>query len=620
MRRNTKKLLKLVTTALLVVLCTSLLFRTFVSYQMLDYVPGGSFLPRAPRDAANDVAAPRVFSKPAAATGDKASELKAVAKPSSDAGGSTEKDRDWHNYPQMQKEASAKGPGEQGLAFFLPAGLEQKKEQLYKVNGFNALASDFISLNRSLPDIRHPGCRKKRYVKELPTASVVVPFHNEHWTTLLRTATSVLNRSPPGLIKEIILADDFSNKDQLKKPLEDYIAKHFTNVHVVRATKREGLIRARLMGARQATGDVLIFLDSHTEANTNWLPPLLEPIAKDYRTVVCPFIDVIDYETFAYRAQDEGARGSFDWELYYKRLPLLPDDLAKPTEPFKSPVMAGGLFAISRKYFWELGGYDEGLDVWGGEQYELSFKIWQCGGTMVDAPCSRVGHIYRKFAPFPNPGIGDFVGRNYRRVAEVWMDEYKEHLYHRRPHYRHLDPGDLTAQKALRKRLNCKSFKWFMEQVAFDQPSKYPAVEPPDYAWGEVRNEESGLCIDTQFKGQNERFSLAPCLKDQRGRSGEQQLVLTWHKDVRPAKRSVCFDVSSSDVHAPVMLWSCHGMHGNQLWKYDTVTKHLFHPITANCLDCDAKSHEVFMSICDSDVRTQRWLFEHVNETALANW
>lgn len=185
-----------------------------------------------------------------------------------------------------------------------------------------------------------------------------------------------------------------------------------------------------------------------------------------------------------------------------------------------------------------LGGYDEGLDIWGGEQYELSFKTWQCHGKvgtqfcysvtlvlfqMVDAPCSRVGHIYRcKHVPFPNPGVGDFISRNYKRVAEVWMDDYKTYLYQRRPEMNKTEVGDLSKQKAIRERLRCKSFDWFMKEVAFDQDHYYPAIEPPDSAHGELRNLAAGKCVDTQFKNQGERFDLRKCMSDDPSGGGEQ--------------------------------------------------------------------------------------------------
>ena len=54
-------------------------------------------------------------------------------------------------------------------------------------------------------------CVDRRYSPDLPTASVVIIFHNEAYTVLLRTITSVINRSPDHLLQEIVLVDDFSD-------------------------------------------------------------------------------------------------------------------------------------------------------------------------------------------------------------------------------------------------------------------------------------------------------------------------------------------------------------------------------------------------------------------------
>ena len=94
--------------------------------------------------------------------------------------------------------------------------------------------------------------------------------------------------------------------------------KQLKKVKLVRSTTRLGLIRARMLGANNIGGDVLIVLDSHCEVNQGWLPPLLEPITKDQHVVTCPIIDSIDHNTFAYRPMGSHIRGTFSWRFDYK--------------------------------------------------------------------------------------------------------------------------------------------------------------------------------------------------------------------------------------------------------------------------------------------------------------
>uniref|UniRef100_F1LED1 Polypeptide N-acetylgalactosaminyltransferase 3 n=1 Tax=Ascaris suum TaxID=6253 RepID=F1LED1_ASCSU len=122
---------------------------------------------------------------------------------------------------------SKDGPGEMGSPVHIDPSKEQERKEKFKLNQFNLMASDMISINRSLPDYRSSKCRESAtHYKhlQLPLVSIIIVFHNEAWSTLLRTLHSVVNRSPLELIKEIILIDDLSDRPYLKKPLDLYIS------------------------------------------------------------------------------------------------------------------------------------------------------------------------------------------------------------------------------------------------------------------------------------------------------------------------------------------------------------------------------------------------------------
>lgn len=181
------------------------------------------------------------------------------------------------------------GPGENGKPYHLPSAKQSEGDASEMEYGMNMLVSDSISLDRNIIDTRLEECKHWIYPDDLPKTSVIIVFHNEGLSVLLRTVHSVLNRTPEKLLHEILLVDDFSDKDDLKMPLQKYIKK-YPNIRLIRNKEREGLIRTRSRGATEARGQVIVYLDAHCEVNINWLPPLLSPILRDKTTMTVPIV------------------------------------------------------------------------------------------------------------------------------------------------------------------------------------------------------------------------------------------------------------------------------------------------------------------------------------------
>ncbi|XP_065161931.1 putative polypeptide N-acetylgalactosaminyltransferase 9 isoform X1 [Atheta coriaria] len=505
--------------------------------------------------------------------------------------------------------------GEMGKPVILPKKLPEDVKKLvddgWLKNAFNQYASDMISVHRSLPDPRDEWCRSEvSYLSHLPRTSVIICFHNEAWSVLLRTVHSVLDRSPAHLIEEVILVDDFSDMNHLKDQLVQYFANE-PKVKIVRAQKREGLIRARLLGARHATGDVLTYLDSHCECTVGWLEPLLDRIARNSTTVVCPVIDVIDDTTLEYHYRDSGGVnvGGFDWNLQFNWHAVPAHEKARhknSAEPVWSPTMAGGLFSIDKKFFERLGTYDSGFDIWGGENLELSFKTWMCGGTLEIVPCSHVGHIFRKRSPYKWRTGVNVLRRNSVRLSEVWLDDYAKYYYRRIGNDKG-DFGDVSERRELRERLGCKSFKWYLDNI-------YPELFIPGdaVANGEMRNLGYGgkTCLDSpaRKKDLHQPAGLYPCHRQ----GGNQYWMFSKNGEIR--RDESCLDYSGADV----ILYPCHGSKGNQYWEYDLVTKLLRHGSSGKCLAINESKNKLLMESCDDGFARQRWQLENYDASKLA--
>ncbi|ESP05405.1 hypothetical protein LOTGIDRAFT_103227 [Lottia gigantea] len=386
--------------------------------------------------------------------------------------------------------------GENGRGLIFVAPEKEIVKGLTEHFQINVYASDLIPVNRHVPDSRLPGCAALKYEDELPTASVIIPFFNEWPSILLRTIYSVINRTPRHLLQEIILIDDASTMEILKDPLDEYIDTYFPRglVRLTHLPTRVGLTKARTVGWKHATGDVIVIFDSHMEVNIDWIQPLLTEIKKNRKTVAMGVLDYVNRENFEY-AYNNGylTRYGFDWRLEFFETFFRPDQIGpEDFSPRPGTVMVGAAFAIDRKYFSEIGGYDDGMKIWGGENLEMTWRVWLCGGRLVHLPCSHFGHIARS-QPYSFPGGRKAVTNyNSKRAVEVWMGPFKRFVYESSPEMKDIDAGDISERLALKERLQCKNMTWFFHNI-------WPELAIYDEnasAWGSSRNIGTNVCLD----------------------------------------------------------------------------------------------------------------------------
>ncbi|KAH0520308.1 Polypeptide N-acetylgalactosaminyltransferase 11 [Microtus ochrogaster] len=515
-----------------------------------------------------------------------------------------------NNHLEDSDKGLSKSSSELGMIF------NERDQELrdlgYQKHAFNMLISNRLGYHRDVPDTRNAECREKSYPTDLPTASVVICFYNEAFSALLRTVHSVVDRTPAHILHEIILVDDNSDFDDLKGELDEYIQRYLpSKVKVIRNRKREGLIRGRMIGAAHATGiSALCF--GHLQST---LILRMYPIACFLLDENVTFLSVI-LLLFTFSRMTANLLCPSVAETLNRRLNEL-----RLWSFSRSPTMAGGLFAMHRQYFNDLGQYDSGMDIWGGENLEISFRIWMCGGKLFIIPCSRVGHIFRKRRPYGSPEGQDTMTHNSLRLAHVWLDEYKEQYFSLRPDLKTKSFGNISERVELRKKLGCQSFKWYLDNI-------YPEMQIP----GPNAKPQQPIFINrgpkrprVLLRGRLYHLQTNKCLVAQGRSSQKGGLVLLKACDYGDPTQIwiyneehelilnnlLCLDMSETRSSDPPRLMKCHGSGGSQQWTFGKNNR-LYQVSVGQCLrvvDPMDQKGSVGMAICDGS-SSQQWRLE----------
>ncbi len=227
-----------------------------------------------------------------------------------------------------------------------------------------------------------PGSELHDALPRCPTVTVVIITRDEG-TELEATVRNILETLPRDQ-REVIVVDDGSTDDSTA-----FLAQ-VPEVRLLHSTGI-GVACARNFGAENATGDVILFADAHVRAPVGWHGPICDALRDERTGSVAPGVfSMTTPEQCGYGLDVTGPNLHTTWRH-------------KPGDkPQAAPVLPGCFLAMSREVYLRTGGYDADMRQLGGNDAELSCRLWLLGYRQLVVPEVRVGHLFRKATPYPS--------------------------------------------------------------------------------------------------------------------------------------------------------------------------------------------------------------------------
>lgn len=221
--------------------------------------------------------------------------------------------------------------------------------------------------------------------------------NNDH---IDRTLNDLIDKTPPQYVEQIILCDETN-----AIPLEDH-GLPLNDWDIISKTEQVGRSRAWNIAAGLATSEQLVFLTAPVKFSTDWFLPIINELTE--KRLVSPLAFSLDTNLWA--TEDRG------WRRYGMRW-----SMAMYNRRFgdKSPLAAFCL-VIHKKFFDEIGGFDNDASPGPGDNICLSLKTWMVGGEVLVVDDSYIAVI---------PEVESEARRNLARMIEAWFPKYITHFY-----------------------------------------------------------------------------------------------------------------------------------------------------------------------------------------------